>query len=203
VSILSSLNSLKDIPEEDTQGLSQMGTATKQSNPKLAGGQQQHPQTMVNKSLRSPPFQMHSKMSDLVLPNLDSRLDQFESEHKMHSFRNTPGISMTNDPKHHRNQSYYGLNSVQSLNESVDYSKMKVMSIRDFRQKKLWEEEPHGKMRIFDYLHNDSQERLGVKSIIEQGLYTRKSMMPQQPSVDFEESQSQSRSRFLANASFL
>jgi hypothetical protein len=45
---------------------------------------------------------------------------------------------------------------MKSLNESLNYAKMKIMSIREFRNKKFWEEEPKGHMRIYDYLHEDS-----------------------------------------------
>jgi hypothetical protein len=106
ISILSSLTSLMDIPEEDTQRKSQVNS-TNVSKRHIDIKQHSyfnpnHPKTMANKSLMSPPFQMNSKMSDLVLPNLDSRLDQIDSGHKINSFRNSPGICMTNEGRHNR-----------------------------------------------------------------------------------------------------
>jgi hypothetical protein len=56
-------------------------------------------------------------------------------------------------------------NSSSSLGVRIDYKNMKVLSIQEFQQMKMKEEE-RGKLNMYDYLHNDSRERLGSKSII-------------------------------------
>jgi hypothetical protein len=69
---------------------------------------------------------------------------------------------------------------------------MKVLSIKEFDQLKNKEEDDHKKQKMHDFLHRDSQHRLGNKSIIEQGVYAKASS-----SMLFDES------RFINNQSFL
>jgi hypothetical protein len=49
---------------------------------------------------------------------------------------------------------------------------MKVLSIKEFHKLNK-NEEDNSQQKMHNFLHKDSQERLGSKSIIEQGLYSR------------------------------
>jgi hypothetical protein len=106
--------------------------------------------------LKSPPFRIQTKNSDIMLPRVtgNGRVSpgglsiQYGS---MHNIKNTDSINQ---------------NSTSSLGERIDYKNMKVMSIKEFQQKKH-DEDHSGKMKMHEYLHKDSLERLGTKNIID------------------------------------